>query len=101
MINSSSVVQYTNKSYKNAFKTQFYSLNAIMMEQIISHELGAGSNGMVRIIPKIRKLIAPIITIVFCLQDKEGDVNIKVVQKIDVNSTVRHPFLFCILYYRR
>ena len=69
--------EYANESYKNAPKKWLSGLNAIMMEQMVSHELGSGINGMATILLNIRKLITPIIKTAISLLDVKGNVNIK------------------------
>ena len=71
MVNNSSVVKYKNSSYvKSPLKIEIPHFNAVMMEEMVSNEVGAGITGTTRIITDIRKLISPIINTNFSLQEK-------------------------------
>ena len=78
MVNNSSVGRYANRSYvKSSLKTELSHFNAIVMEEMVSYELGTGITGMTVIIPNITKLIAPVMNTAFALKEEKVDVNLK------------------------
>ena len=84
MVSNSSVGQYANRSYvKSPVKIELSHINVVVMEEIVTYELGTSITGMTRIIPKITKLIASIINTAFDLQEEKGDINFKKVPSRD------------------
>ena len=56
---------------------QLSHVNAVVMEEMVTYELGTGITGMTKNIPNITNLIAPIINTDFALQEEKGYVNFK------------------------
>ena len=77
MIDDVYVGQYAIKKYKDPLKHEKATLTAIAIEEIIAQELGAEIKDMTRIIPNIRKVIAPVINASFYLQQAECSVNLQ------------------------
>ena len=77
MKNNSSVGQYTNRQYKDAAKMSMSNTNAIGLEEMVARELEAGIEGIAKIAPNIRKLIAPLINAAYRDQLNKGDINLK------------------------
>jgi len=75
-INNSSVGQYTNRKYKDDLKMLKSNITATVVEEMVAKELGAGIDGIAKIIPNIRKLIAPVINVAHHEQVKKGDINL-------------------------
>ena len=59
------------------YSRQLSHFNTVLMEKMISYELGTGTTGMIKIIPNVRKLIAPIINTAFDFREEKVDVNLK------------------------
>ena len=76
MKNDSSVGQYTNRQYKDASKMLMSNVNAIGLEEMVARELEAGIEGIAKIAPNIRNLIAPVINVAYREQLKKGDINL-------------------------
>ena len=76
MIGTSSVGQYANRKYKDRLKMDKSIINASVIEEMASKELGAGIDGVARIIPNIRKLIAHVINVANKVQDRDEDINL-------------------------
>ena len=58
-------------------------LNASLIKELASNELGGGIEGMSRMIPNIRQLVAPIIDVVHDLQNTLGGVNLRQMHSSD------------------
>ena len=82
MKNNSSVGQYTNRQYKDAAKMSMSNTNAIGLEEMVARELEAGIEGIAKIAPNIRKLIAPLINAAYRDQLNKGDINLKKVHHL-------------------
>ena len=76
MKDNSSVGQYTNRQYKDSSKMLMSNVNAIGLEEMVARELEAGIEGISKITPNIRKLIAPVINVAYREQLKKGDINL-------------------------
>ena len=74
--NKSSVGQYTNRRYKDQSKMLKSNINATVIEEMVVKELEAGIDGIAKIIPNLRKLIAPVINVAHHEQLKKGDINL-------------------------
>ena len=71
MRNESSVGQYTNRQYKDASKMLMSNVNAIGLEEMVARELEVGIEGIEKIAPNIRNLIAPVINVAYREQLKK------------------------------
>ena len=77
IVDGSSVGQYVNKKYKNATRTTKALILADLLEEMAAREFAIGIDGLCKVVPKLKSLIAPIITQGYDLQDKKGMVNLK------------------------
>ena len=68
MVDDISVGQYAINKYEDPLKHEKATLTAVDIEEMIAQELGAEIKDMTRIIPNIRKVIAPVINTSFYLQ---------------------------------
>ena len=69
IVNDSSIVPGVNITYKTKEKTGMSKYIENMLEGICVHELGLGINGLLKVIPTMRSLIAPVMNKSYQLQD--------------------------------
>ena len=84
MVDGSSVSQYVNRKFTTEARSTKAAFDSKLIEEMVSQEIGIGIDGLCKIIPNLRSLIAPIISIGYELQGSKGEVNL---QKMAASSS--------------
>ena len=79
IVDGSSVGQYVVKSFKKESSKLTAKEGAKVIEEMAARDLGIGIDSLVKLIPKLKSLIAPVINTGFNLQGEKGNVNLKCV----------------------
>ena len=72
---NSSAGPYVNRLCGDSVKNMMPDNNADIIEELVSKELEAGIDGVVKTFPSIRKLICPILNVDNEKQFGKGDIN--------------------------
>ena len=77
MIDQSSLALYTYKKYKNSISNELSELNANIIEVMAACELKLAIEDMIKVVPSLDKLIAPLLNVAYDTQKTIGDINMK------------------------
>ena len=78
IVNNSSVGLYVNKKSCNAGMQEEIDDSASFIEKMISVELKNSINTFSSIVPNVKMLISPVLDVAYDLQEKYGDIGMKV-----------------------
>ena len=98
IVQKSSVAQYVCKPFKNDERKKKSKVQSISYEELCAHELCAGVQSLSNMIPNIRSLIAPVLTVAYYQQESMGDINII---RTFLHSNVDYGILLYVLMLRQ